>query len=93
MLNQNNVTNLETGRSPKVISSAQFMFTDMSQVSPSLVSHGLLVFQQILHRALEVLRKGGFEEPSGLSSMEQLVGGETRRRAPLRVHDQHCPGH
>ena len=25
--------------------------------------------------------------------MEQLVGGETRRRAPLRVHGQHCSGH
>ena len=25
--------------------------------------------------------------------MEQLVGGETRRRAPLSVHGQHCLGH
>ena len=25
--------------------------------------------------------------------MKQLVGGETCRRAPLRVHGQHCQGH
>ena len=25
--------------------------------------------------------------------MKKLVGGETRRRAPLRVHGQHCPRH
>ena len=66
---------------------------DVSQVSPSLVSHRLFVFQPIPNRALDVLRKGCFEEPSRSSSMKKLVGGETRRRAPLRVHGQHCPGH
>ena len=25
--------------------------------------------------------------------MKQLVGGETCRRAPLRLHGQHCPVH
>ena len=76
MVNQDKVTNLETGGSPWAISSAQFTFTDMSPVSPSLVSHRLLVFQPIPNGALEVLRKGGFEEPSRWSSLEQLVGGE-----------------
>ena len=62
---------------------AQFMFRNVSQVSPCLVSHRLLVFEPFSHRALEVLRKGGFEESRRSSSMEQFVGGETRRRAPL----------
>ena len=93
MVNQNKVTNLETGGSPYAISLAQSTFTDMSQVSPSLVSHRLLVFQPIPNGALEVLRKGGFEEPSRSSSMKQLVGGLTCKTAPLRVHGQHCPGH
>ena len=89
MVYQKKVTNLEAGRSP----SAQFTVTDMSQVSPSLVSRRLPVSHPIRNRALEVLRKGGFEEPSRSSSMEQLVGGEARSRAPLRVHGQHCPGY
>ena len=38
------------------------------------------------------LPKGGFEEPRRSSSMEQVVGGETRSRAALRVHGPHCPG-
>ena len=83
MVNQNKVTNLEAGRSPQAVPSAQFTVTNVSQVRPSLVSQRLLVFQSISHRALEVLRKGGFSEPSRSSSMEQFVGGETRRRAPL----------
>ena len=93
MMNQNKVSNLETGGSPQAILSAQFRFTDMSQVSPSLVSHRLLVFQPIPDGALEVLRKGGFEEPSRSSSMKQLVGRETCRRVALRVHGQHCLWH
>ena len=83
MVNQNKVTNLEAGRSPWAVLSAQFTVTNVSQVSHSLVSHRLLVFQPISNRALEVFRKGGLEEPSGSSSMEQFVGGETRRGAPL----------
>ena len=57
--------------------------TNVSQVSPSLASPRLLVFQPISHRAREVLKKGGFEEPSRSSSMEQFERGETRRRAPM----------
>ena len=83
MVYQNEVTNFEAGRSPLAVPSALFTVTNVPQVSTSLVSQGLLVFQPISHRALEVLRKGGFEEPSRSSSMEQFVGGETRRRAPL----------
>ena len=83
MVYQNKVTNLEAGRSPQPVMSALFTVTNVPQVSTSLVSQRLLVFQPISHRALEVLRKGGFEEPSRSSSMEQFVGGETRRRAPL----------
>ena len=37
-------------------------------VNPTLVSHRLLVFQPIPNGALEVLRKGGFDEPSRSSS-------------------------
>ena len=47
MVDQNKVTNLEASRSPEAILSAQFKVTDMSQVSPSLVSHRLLVFRPI----------------------------------------------
>ena len=83
MVYQNKVTNLEAGRSPYAVPSAKFTVTNVSQLSPSLVSQRLLVFQPISHRTLEVLRKGGFEEPSRSSSTEQFVGGETRRRAPL----------
>ena len=83
MVNQNKVTNLEAGKSPWAVPSAQFTVTNVSQVSPSLVSQRLLVFQPISNRALEVLRKGGLEEPSRSSSMEQFTGGETRRRALL----------
>ena len=83
MVYQNKVINLEAGRSPWAVLSPLFTVTNVPQVSTSLVSHRLLVFQPISHRALEVLRKGGFEEPSRSSSMEQFVGGETRRRAPL----------
>ena len=83
MVNQNKVTNLEAGRSPYAVLSAQVTVTNVSQVSPSLVSQRLLVFQPISHRAVEVLRKGGFEEPCRSSSMEQFVGGQTRRGALL----------
>ena len=83
MVKQNKVTNLEAGRLPYAVPPAQFRVTYLSQVSLSLVSHRLLVFQPISHRALEVLRKGGFEEPSRSSSIKQFVGVETRRRAPL----------
>ena len=83
MVNQNKVTNLEAGRLPLAVLSAQFTVRNVSQVSPSLVSQRLLVFEPISHRALVVLRKGGFEESSRSSSMEQFMGGETRRRAPL----------
>ena len=93
MVHHNKVTNLEAGGPPQAIPSAQLTVTDMSQVSPSLVSHRLLLFQPIPNRALEVLRKGGFEEPSRSFSMDQLVGVVNRRRAPLRVHGQHCPGY
>ena len=79
MVNQNKVTNLEAGRSPYAVPSAQFTVTNVSQVSPSLVSQRLLVFQPISSRALEVPRKAGFEEPCRLSSMEHFVGGEARR--------------
>ena len=82
MVNQNKVINLEIGGAPAAISSAHFRFTDVSQVSLSLLGHRLLVFQPIPNGALEVLRKAGFEEPSRSPSMKQLVGGETRRRAP-----------
>ena len=71
---------------PKPILSAHCMFTNLSQVSLCLLSRRLLVFQPIPNRALEVLRKGGAEKPSGSSSAKQLVGGETCTRAPLRVH-------
>ena len=49
---KNKVTNLETGGSPWAISSAHFPFTDMAQVSSSLVSHRLLFYQdsQVLFR-------------------------------------------
>ena len=50
MVYQNKVTNLEAGRSPQAVSSAQFTVTNVSQVSPSLVSQRLLVFQPIPHR-------------------------------------------
>ena len=75
MVHQNNGTNLEAGSPPQAIPSAQLTVTDMFQVSPSLVSHKMLVFKPIPNRSLEVLRKGGFEESSRSSSMEQLVGG------------------
>ena len=86
MVNQKKVTNLETGRSPWAISSAQFTFMNVPQVSSCLLSHRLLVSLRIPNRALKVLRKGGAEEPSRSSSMKKLVGGETCRGPPLRVH-------
>ena len=57
-----------------MIPSAQLTVTDVSQVRSSLVSHRLFVFVPIPNRALAVLRKGGFEEPSRLSCMKKLVG-------------------
>ena len=59
MVNQNKVTNFEAGRLPLAVPPAQFTVTNVSQVSPSLVTHRLFVFLPISHRALEVLRKGG----------------------------------
>ena len=56
------------------MSSAQFTFADVSQVSSCLVSHRLLL---IPRGALEVLKEGGADEPSRSSSMEQFAGGET----------------
>ena len=61
MVRQDKVTNLVAGRSRYAIPSAQLTVTDMSRVSPSLVSHRLLVFQPVPNRAPEVVKKEGFE--------------------------------
>ena len=81
MVNQNKVNNPQTGRSPLAILSAQFTFTNVSQVG-----HRQLGFQPIPNRGLEVPRKGGAELPSRSFAMRQFVGGESCARAPLRVH-------
>ena len=50
MVNRNKVANHKTGGLLWAISSAQFTFTNVSQVSCCLVSQRLLVFQQIPKR-------------------------------------------
>ena len=87
MVNQNEISNLETGRTPYAVPPAQFTVKSVSHVSLRLVSHRLLVFQPISNRALEVLKKGGCEEPSSSFSMRQFMGGETRKRlSPRKLH-------
>ena len=83
MVNQNNVTNLKTVGPPWATSLVQFTFTNVSEGSFWLVSQRLLVFQPRPNGPLEVVRKGGIEEPNRPSIMQQFVGGETCRLAPL----------